>query len=142
VEKTNSWPPLRDGDEQIGSAEFPAIISSSRGTPRQLGGGGECLREAVFVRHVCVELIAAGGKRRQGVSNSARLRGTGAMGKGILLLVVHQKKMHQFAMVRNERRPSAAAFRCIHGDSQNRFLALGPDLSRHREWFVESELLR
>ena len=59
------------------------------------------------------------------------------MGEGARLSVVNQKEMHQFAMVRDERRPSAAMFRSVHVDFQNGLVVFGAHLGRHGKRLVE-----
>src|ERR1041384_6251736 len=59
------------------------------------------------------------------------------MGEGARLHVANQKEVHQFAVIGNERRPSAATFGGVHFDFQNELVAIGAHLGRHPQRLVK-----
>ena len=88
--------------------------------------------------HIGVNVILTGGQRRQwNFKFCLASEHWMQMGEGARLPVAHQKEMHQFAMVGDERCPAAATFRGVHVDCQNGLVVFGAHLGRHRKRLVE-----
>src|SRR4030095_1130189 len=90
--------------------------------------------KAVFVGDVSINVVISGEHRRQ---RNFEFRPASLhrvqMGESILLFVANHEEMYQFAMVRNERRPSTAASRSVDLDGQNGLVAFDTHLGGHRK---------